>query len=141
MCPRGVVRLDNEANPECVTQFAAATRRCVSFWPRLANVPAPSGPGGGTVESFLRRPLDRVGGLSGARRRGAASKEAGGGRCSRARAQFLSAASVDVPDLVMWSHDGLDALLAAAIASDVSTGRAVRVTCGHDDSAIWLNIR
>jgi predicted nuclease with RNAse H fold len=36
------------------------------------------------------------------------------------------------------SHDTLDALAAALIALDHFRGRAQRVTCGHDSSAIWL---
>ena len=40
--------------------------------------------------------------------------------------------------LEMWSHDGLDALMAALIAADRAAGKAVPVGCGHDGSAIWL---
>jgi predicted nuclease with RNAse H fold len=40
--------------------------------------------------------------------------------------------------LEMWSHDGLDALLAALTAARCAEGVAVEVTCGHDGSAIWL---
>ena len=36
------------------------------------------------------------------------------------------------------SHHVLDALAAALVALDRFRGRAVRVSCGHDDSAIWL---
>jgi predicted nuclease with RNAse H fold len=36
------------------------------------------------------------------------------------------------------SHDTLDALAAALVALDRSRRRARRVTCGHDDSVIWL---
>lgn len=36
------------------------------------------------------------------------------------------------------SHDVLDALAATLVALDRSRGRARRVGCGHDDSAIWL---
>jgi predicted nuclease with RNAse H fold len=38
----------------------------------------------------------------------------------------------------MWSHDGLDALVAAVVARDYANEVAVKATCGHDDSAIWL---
>ncbi len=41
----------------------------------------------------------------------------------------------------MWSHDSLDALMAALIARDRTEGRAEMVTCGHDESAIWLPAR
>jgi predicted nuclease with RNAse H fold len=56
----------------------------------------------------------------------------------RARAALLASAGVGERDLHAWSHDELDALLAAVIAVDVAENRAVRVSCGHDDSAIWL---
>jgi predicted nuclease with RNAse H fold len=56
----------------------------------------------------------------------------------RARAALLTEVGVSVDSLTMWSHDGLDALLAAVVAADYGKGRARRVTCGHDDSAIWL---
>lgn len=54
------------------------------------------------------------------------------------RAQLLAATGVALsgPDAV--SHDLLDALVAALTALDHSRGRARRVTCGHDGSAIWL---
>jgi hypothetical protein len=55
-----------------------------------------------------------------------------------ARVGALRGAGVDVPRLEMWSHDGLDALLAAVIARDHRQGSARRASCGHDDSAIWL---
>jgi hypothetical protein len=38
----------------------------------------------------------------------------------------------------MWSHDGLDALVAALIALRKADGTGLEVTCGHDSSAIWL---
>ncbi len=38
----------------------------------------------------------------------------------------------------MWSHDGLDALVAALVAGDHLVGKAEPATCGHDGSAIWL---
>jgi predicted nuclease with RNAse H fold len=39
------------------------------------------------------------------------------------------------------SHDTLDAVVAALVALDRFRGRARRVSCGHDDSAIWLPMR
>jgi predicted nuclease with RNAse H fold len=56
-----------------------------------------------------------------------------------ARVGLLSARGVKEPSLAVWSHDGLDALLAAVIARDWAEDRAQRVTCGHDGSAIWLS--
>jgi predicted nuclease with RNAse H fold len=56
----------------------------------------------------------------------------------QARADLLAAAGVKIEALPMWSHDSLDACLAALIARDVAAGRAVAATCGHDGSAIWL---
>src|SRR4051812_43657504 len=52
------------------------------------------------------------------------------------RAGLLHAAGVDAEP--SWSHDALDAALCALVAADHAAGRARRVTCGHDDSAIWL---
>ena len=54
------------------------------------------------------------------------------------RIAALGAAGVREPRLAMWSHDGLDALLAALIAHRSADGTGVEVTCGHDGSAIWL---
>jgi predicted nuclease with RNAse H fold len=56
----------------------------------------------------------------------------------RARVEALAERGVTPEGLEMWSHDGLDALVAAVVARDYSNGDAVKVTCGHDDSAIWL---
>ena len=53
-----------------------------------------------------------------------------------ARAALLAAAGVAVP--AGASHHALDALAAALVARDHAAGRARRVGCGHDDSAIWL---
>lgn len=39
---------------------------------------------------------------------------------------------------VLWSHDSLDAAVAAIVARDRLNRTAVRVTCGHDSSALWL---
>lgn len=38
----------------------------------------------------------------------------------------------------MWSHDGVDALMAAETARGVESGSSEAVTCGHDGSAIWV---
>ena len=57
---------------------------------------------------------------------------------ARVRIGLLASAGVSAEHLPMWSHDGLDALLAAVVAAQFASGEAVRVTCGHDDSAIWL---
>jgi predicted nuclease with RNAse H fold len=73
--------------------------------------------------------------LAGGRR--PARKQSLAGR--RQRAELLGRAGLrggllaDEP-----SHDTLDALVAALVALDRSRGRARRVSCGHDDSAIWL---
>jgi len=56
----------------------------------------------------------------------------------RTRVELLLEAGVSAPQALMWSHDGLDALLGALVAVDQAQGRALRVTCGHDESAIWL---
>ena len=56
----------------------------------------------------------------------------------RTRIGLLASAGVTAEHLPMWSHDGLDALLAALVALQSAAAKAVRVTCGHDDSAIWL---
>ena len=56
----------------------------------------------------------------------------------RLRAELLRRSGVVSEALEMWSHDSLDAALAAVIAHDVAEGAAVRVGCGHDDSAIYL---
>jgi predicted nuclease with RNAse H fold len=55
-----------------------------------------------------------------------------------ARIDALLKVGVRVEWPEMWSHDGLDALLAAVIARDHRAGRAQRASCGHDESAIWL---
>jgi predicted nuclease with RNAse H fold len=56
----------------------------------------------------------------------------------RARVDLLRDAGLDVPALEMWSHDSLDAAVAALIARRKSRGEAVSVSCAHDSSAIWL---
>lgn len=54
----------------------------------------------------------------------------------RLRAELLRKRGVAIDALEMWSHDSLDALLAAAVAYDVGHGTGLRVGCGHDGSAI-----
>ena len=51
------------------------------------------------------------------------------------RVELLRGAGIDDVSLPVWGHDGLDAAAAALVAADPS---ADAVTCGHDDSAIWL---
>jgi hypothetical protein len=38
----------------------------------------------------------------------------------------------------LWSHDALDATVAALLALQATEGTAVAVGCGHDNSAIWI---
>jgi predicted nuclease with RNAse H fold len=54
------------------------------------------------------------------------------------RIEALRDAGVETASLEMWSHDGLDALLAAVVARDYRAGSARCATCGHDGSGIWL---
>ncbi len=54
------------------------------------------------------------------------------------RTKLLRGAGLEGQWLEMWSHDSLDALVAALIARERAEGIARRITCGHDDSAIWL---
>jgi predicted nuclease with RNAse H fold len=62
----------------------------------------------------------------------------------RTRVRLLRQAGLDHEGLEAWSHDFVDAALAALIALQRSRGEAVRVTCPgdspceHDGSAIWL---
>lgn len=56
----------------------------------------------------------------------------------RVRAELLRERGVAIEALEMWSHDSLDALLAALVAHDMAQGTAVRVGCGHDGSTIYL---
>jgi predicted nuclease with RNAse H fold len=55
-----------------------------------------------------------------------------------ARVAALRGAGIEEVHLDMWSHDGLDALVAAVVARDRLAGTARRASCGHDESAIWL---
>ena len=59
----------------------------------------------------------------------------------RARADALLRAGIEGANLLMWSHDGLDALLSALVAHDCGQGTARKAGCEHDDSAIWLPAR
>jgi predicted nuclease with RNAse H fold len=65
-----------------------------------------------------------------------ASKRSAAGR--RERAALLAQAGLPGSGVAELSHDLIDALIAALIARDRAGGRARRVTCGHDGSAIWL---
>jgi predicted nuclease with RNAse H fold len=56
----------------------------------------------------------------------------------RQRVDALRAAGLRVKNLELWSHDSIDAALAAIIARQRQNGSAAPVTCGHDDSVIWL---
>ena len=56
----------------------------------------------------------------------------------RARIDLLTAAGAAAPHIAVWTHDGLDALVAAITAQGVHAGTAVEITCGHDGSAIWV---
>jgi predicted nuclease with RNAse H fold len=57
----------------------------------------------------------------------------------RQRIEALRAAGLRATDdLALWSHDSIDAALAAIVALQHRNGSAVPATCGHDDSAIWL---
>jgi predicted nuclease with RNAse H fold len=62
----------------------------------------------------------------------------------RDRAALLRARGLRDADVEGWSHDALDAALAALVALDAAEGRAQRVgcpegaRCGQDGSAIWL---
>jgi predicted nuclease with RNAse H fold len=68
-----------------------------------------------------------------------ARKQTAAGRAQRAG--LLARAGVRGAVFNALSHDELDALLAALIAMQRSRGLARRVSCGHDDSAIWLPAR
>jgi len=55
-----------------------------------------------------------------------------------ARAGLLREAGIQPPGLEAWSHDALDAAVAALTARRAHGGTARSVGCGHDGSAIWL---
>jgi predicted nuclease with RNAse H fold len=54
------------------------------------------------------------------------------------RVARLEAQGITAPWIALWSHDALDATLAALVALRAIEGTAVAVGCGHDDSAIWI---
>jgi predicted nuclease with RNAse H fold len=54
------------------------------------------------------------------------------------RVTLLRSAGVRRGHLKLWSHDSIDALLGALVARQYADGKALKATCGHDDSAIWL---
>jgi predicted nuclease with RNAse H fold len=56
----------------------------------------------------------------------------------RARAALLRADGLDVPDVELWSHDSIDAAVAAVVAAQRARGDAHGLGCGHDGSVIWL---
>jgi predicted nuclease with RNAse H fold len=62
----------------------------------------------------------------------------------RSRVALLEAAGIDDPHLDLWSHDSVDAAVAALVASQHAKGVAVgygcpeATRCGHDGSTIWL---
>lgn len=55
-----------------------------------------------------------------------------------ARVRILEEARITSHAMLLWSHDSLDAAMGALIALRHARGQALRVGCGHDDSAIWL---
>lgn len=62
----------------------------------------------------------------------------------RQRMAILEGAGLGAELLELWSHDALDAAMAALVARAARLGLADRIECtpegphGHDDSAIWL---
>jgi len=54
------------------------------------------------------------------------------------RVELLRAAGLDERHLDLWSHDSLDAAVAAIVARDHAARRAQEAGCGHDGSRIWL---
>lgn len=62
----------------------------------------------------------------------------------RARVALLEAEGVDDPHLDLWSHDSIDAAVAALVAAQHASGTAEGLGCGddsgcgHDGSVIWL---
>jgi predicted nuclease with RNAse H fold len=63
---------------------------------------------------------------------------------ARRRVELLEAAGLRVEHLTMWSHDSLDAAVAAVVARDARVGTAENILCNHmdgsahDGSSIWL---
>jgi predicted nuclease with RNAse H fold len=56
----------------------------------------------------------------------------------RERVGVLERQGVAAPWMHLWSHDALDASLAALLALRAAQGTATPVGCGHDGSAIWI---
>ena len=62
----------------------------------------------------------------------------------RQRIDLLENAGFHAQGMPLWSHDGLDAAVAAVVARDARAGTAEKVLCEHldgteyDGSAIWL---
>ncbi len=56
----------------------------------------------------------------------------------RARVTLLHRQGVGAEGMQLWSHDALDAALAALLALQAHEGTAIPVGCGHDSSAIWI---
>jgi hypothetical protein len=56
----------------------------------------------------------------------------------RERASLLRSEGVDAEGMQLWSHDALDAALAALLAVRAHEGTAIPVGCGHERSAIWI---
>ena len=62
----------------------------------------------------------------------------------RARVALLDAEGIEDPHLDLWSHDSIDAAVAALVAAQHAAGTADGLgcppggTCGHDGSVIWL---
>ncbi len=56
----------------------------------------------------------------------------------RQRIDALRAEGLHADDLELWSHDSVDAALAAIIALQRQNEAALAATCGHDGSVIWL---
>jgi hypothetical protein len=56
----------------------------------------------------------------------------------RERVELLRREGVDGVGMQLWSHDAVDAALAALLAVRAHEGTAIPVGCGHDRSAIWM---
>jgi predicted nuclease with RNAse H fold len=54
------------------------------------------------------------------------------------RAALLRGAGIAAEGMQLWSHDAIDAALAALLALRAHEGTAMPVGCGHDRSAIWM---
>lgn len=56
----------------------------------------------------------------------------------RQRVTLLQNEELTTEHMELWSHDAVDAALGALVALQAHEGSARPVTCGHDESAIWL---